>query len=100
MTTGRRWSGSSDTVGVLMYLAAAFLFAFNGSIAKLAMAAGLDAVRLTELRNAGAMVVLVLFVLATNRSAFRIHRGELRFLLAYGVIAFVLVQFLYFFTIS
>ena len=100
MTTARRWAGSPDTVGILMYLAAAFLFAFNGSIAKLAMSAGLDAVRLTELRNAGAMIVLVLFVLATNRGAFRIKRGELRFLLAYGVIAFVLVQFLYFFTIS
>lgn len=100
MRAGRRIRGSTDTVGILMYLAAAFLFAFNGSIAKLAMAAGLDSVRLTELRNAGAMVVLVLFVLVTNRSAFRIQRGELRFLLAYGVIAFVLVQFLYFFTIS
>ncbi len=83
-----------------MYLAAALLFAFNGSIAKLAMAAGLDAMHLTELRNGGAMVVLVCFVLATNRPAFRIRRGEFRFLLAYGVIAFVLVQFLYFFTIS
>ena len=100
MRAGRGFRGSADTVGILMYLAAAFLFAFNGSIAKLAMAAGLDSVRLTELRNAGAMVVLVLFVLVTNRSAFRIQRGELRFLLAYGVIAFVLVQFLYFFTIS
>ena len=97
---GRRLAGSADTIGVLMYLAAAFLFAFNGSIAKLAMAAGLDSVHLTELRNAGAMVVLVLVVLATNRRAFRIQRGELSFLLAYGVIAFVLVQFLYFFTIS
>ena len=100
MSTNRIWVRSPDTVGVLMYLVAAFLFAFNGSIAKLAMAAGLDAMRLTELRNAGAMAVLVLFVLATNRSAFRIKRGEFRFLLAYGVIAFVLVQFLYFFTIS
>ena len=55
MRAGRRIGGSADTVGILMYLAAAFLFAFNGSIAKLAMAAGLDSVRLTELRNAGVM---------------------------------------------
>ena len=100
MSASRSWVRSPDTLGVVMYLVAAFLFAFNGSIAKLAMAAGLDAMRLTELRNAGAMAVLVLFVLATNRGAFRIKRGEFRFLLAYGVIAFVLVQFLYFFTIS
>ena len=100
MSINQSWVRSPDTLGVVMYLVAAFLFAFNGSIAKLAMAAGLDAMRLTELRNAGAMAVLVLFVLATNRGAFRIKRGEFRFLLAYGVIAFVLVQFLYFFTIS
>lgn len=83
-----------------MYLLAAFLFALNGSIAKLAIAAGLDPAHLTQLRNGGAMVVLVVFVSFTNRGGFRIRRGELPFLLAYGVIAFVLVQFLYFFTIS
>ncbi len=83
-----------------MYLLAAFLFALNGSIAKLAIAAGLDPAHLTQLRNGGAMVVLVVFVSFTNRGGFRVTRGELPFLLAYGVIAFVLVQFLYFFTIS
>ncbi len=91
---------NADTVGVLMYLAAALLFAFNGSISKLAMAAGLDPVHLTEIRNAGAMAVLVVFVLLTNRSAFRVRRSEWVFLIAYGVIAFAIVQFLYFFTIS
>ena len=89
-----------DSVGVSMYLLAAFLFALNGSISKLAMSAGLDPAHLTQLRSGGAMVVLIAFVLLTNRGAFRIQRGELPFLLAYGVIAFVLVQFLYFFTVS
>jgi len=89
-----------DSVGVGMYLLAAFLFAFNGSISKLAMNAGLDPGHLTQIRSSGAMVFLVIFVLFTNRGAFRIKRGELLFLLAYGVIAFVLVQFLYFYTVS
>jgi drug/metabolite transporter (DMT)-like permease len=89
-----------DSVGVGMYLLAAFLFAFNGSISKLAMNAGLDPGHLTQVRSTGAMVFLVIFVLFTNRGAFRIKRGELLFLLAYGVIAFVLVQFLYFYTVS
>ena len=89
-----------DSVGVGMYLLAAFLFAFNGSISKLAMNAGLDPGHLTQLRSSGAMVFLLIFVLFTNRGAFRIKRGELLFLLAYGVIAFVLVQFLYFYTVS
>jgi drug/metabolite transporter (DMT)-like permease len=89
-----------DTVGVVMYLLAAFLFALNGSMSKLAMSSGLEPAQLTQLRSGGAMVVLVVFVALTNRKAFRIQRGELLFLLAYGVIAFVLVQFLYFFTVS
>jgi drug/metabolite transporter (DMT)-like permease len=89
-----------DSVGVGMYLLAAFLFAFNGSVSKLAMNAGLDPGHLTQLRSSGAMVFLVVFVLFTNRGAFRIKRRELLFLLAYGVIAFVLVQFLYFYTVS
>ena len=89
-----------EAIGVGMYLLAAFLFAFNGSIAKLAMNAGLDPAHLTEIRNGGSMVVLVLFVALTNPRAFQIKRHEIGFLLAYGVIAFVLVQFLYFFTVS
>lgn len=48
-----------QTVGVVMYLIAAFLFAVNGVLAKSAMEVGLSPLRLTELRNAGSMVLLV-----------------------------------------
>lgn len=83
-----------------MYLVAAFLFALNGVFAKAALNAGLDPMHLTELRNAGAMVVLVAYVAVRHRDGFRVSRRELPFLAAYGVIAFTLVQFLYFLTIS
>jgi drug/metabolite transporter (DMT)-like permease len=83
-----------------MYLLAAFLFAFNGVVAKAAMNAGFDPVHLTQLRNAGAMVVLAVFVAVTGPQRFRVSRRELPFLIAYGVIAFTLVQYLYFLTIS
>ncbi len=83
-----------------MYLVAALLFALNGVFAKAVLNAGLDPMRLTELRNAGAMVVLVVYVAARHRDTFRVSRRELPFLVAYGVIAFTLVQFLYFLTIS
>jgi len=86
--------------GVLMYLAAAFLFAVNGSVAKLALEAGLEPTRLTELRNAGAFIVLFLAIAITNPSRLRVRRGEWPFLAAYGILAFAIVQFLYFFTIS
>jgi drug/metabolite transporter (DMT)-like permease len=93
---GRR----TDAVGVAMYLLAAFLFALNGVIAKAAMNAGFDPVHLTQLRNAGAMIVLLAFVALTAPRRLRVSRRELPFLMAYGVIAFTLVQYLYFLTIS
>jgi drug/metabolite transporter (DMT)-like permease len=83
-----------------MYLVAAFLFAFNGVLAKNAMNAGMDPVHLTELRNAGAMIVLLAYVAIRHPDRLRLTRAELPFLIAYGVIAFTLVQFLYFLTIS
>ena len=89
-----------DATGVGMYLVAAFLFALNGVVAKNAMNAGLDPLHLTQVRNAGAMVVLVIVVLVTAPGHFRVRRRELPFLIAYGVIAFTLVQYLYFLTIS
>lgn len=100
MSASKATHASVDAIGVGMYLLAAFLFAFNGSLSKLAMNVGLEPAHVTQLRSGGAMVVLVVFVFFTNKAAFRIKRGELPFLLAYGVIAFVLVQFLYFFTVS
>lgn len=101
ITSGhRRHASRADAVGVAMYLAAAFLFALNGVIAKAALNAGFDPVHLTQLRNAGAMVILVAYVAARHRDRFRVSRRELPFLVAYGVVAFTLVQFLYFLTIS
>lgn len=89
-----------QTVGVAMYLLAAFLFAVNGVLAKSAMQVGLSPLRLTELRNAGSMVLLIIVVLIVRPHAFRVRKKEIPFLIAYGVIAFTLVQFLFFFTIS
>jgi drug/metabolite transporter (DMT)-like permease len=89
-----------ETVGVVMYLVAAALFAFNGVLAKAALNSGLDPMHLTELRNGGAMVVLVGYVALRHPGRLRITRRELPFLALYGVIAFTLVQYLYFLTIS
>lgn len=100
LATGGRPDAGRAAVGVAMYLVAALLFAFNGVLSKSALNAGLDPVHLTELRNGGAMVILVIYVTLREPARLRIRRGELPFLIAYGVIAFTLVQFLYFLTIS
>ncbi|MGA0209580.1 MAG: EamA family transporter [Candidatus Nanopelagicales bacterium] len=89
-----------QVVGVVMYLLAALFFAINGVLGKSAIEAGLDPLPLVELRNAGAMVILIVIVAIVRPSAFRVTRKELPFLVVYGVLAFTLVQFLYFFTIS
>ncbi len=89
-----------EAVGVAMYLVAALLFALNGSLAKLVLNTGLSPVHITQVRNAGSFVILFLVVLITRPRALRIGRSELPFLLVYGVVAFAVVQFLYFATIS
>lgn len=83
-----------------MYLLAAMFFAINGVLGKSAIEAGLGPLYLVELRNAGAMVILIVIVAFVRPRAFRVTRKELPFLMVYGVLAFTLVQFLYFFTIS
>ena len=90
----------NTVVGVSMYVLAALLFAFNGSIAKAAMNAGLDPVAATELRNVGAMIVLFLYILVRNPRSMKVRKGEWPLLIVYGVVAFAMAQFLYFFTIS
>lgn len=90
----------ADLVGVVMYLFAAFLFALNGSVVKTIIEAGIDPVHVTSFRNAGAMIVLGIFMLFRHRSGFRITKREIPFLITYGFVAFALVQFLYVFTIS
>lgn len=83
-----------------MYLVAAIFFALNGVLAKSAIEVGFTPLRLVELRNAGAMIILIVLVAIIRPRAFTVRLREVPFLLAYGVIAFTLVQFLYFFTIS
>lgn len=95
-TSARR----TEIVGVTLYICASFLFAFNGSVSKLAIEAGLDPLRLVQVRNAGGLIVLAIIVFLTNRQAFRIKRQELWLLISYGVVAFAIVQFLYFFAVS
>jgi len=87
-------------VGYLMVMAAATLFAVNGSVSKVVLEAGLSSYRLTEARSTGALAGLALIVLATRPGSLRAGRRELLFLAAFGVGGVALVQLFYFLAIS
>jgi drug/metabolite transporter (DMT)-like permease len=82
-----------------MVLGAATLFAINGTVAKVILAAGISALRLTEVRLTGAALGLLTILALARPASLRLRRGELPFLVAFGVGGVALVQWLYFFAI-
>ena len=82
--------------GVALILAAATLFAVNGTVSKLVLTSGLSSQRLVEIRCAGAAVVLCLLALARDRGSLRTPPRELGFVVVYGVVGVAMVQWLYF----
>jgi drug/metabolite transporter (DMT)-like permease len=85
--------------GYAMVLAAATLFAVNGTVSKVVLSSGLSSLRLTEARCTGALAGLALILLATRPGTLRTTRGELAFLAVFGVCGVALVQLFYFLAI-
>jgi drug/metabolite transporter (DMT)-like permease len=84
-------------LGYAMTLAAATLFAVNGSVSKLALdASEMGTLRWTELRSTGAFLGLLVVLAVAAPRRLRVGRDEALPLLLYGVIGFVFVQWLYF----
>src|SRR5262245_30771893 len=98
--------GPRPALGILMVLSAAGLFAINGTVSKLLLRGGFDAVQLTTFRASGAFLgLLVLSLLAPDRTGsrlrrFAVRRNELPRLVAFGLTGFFLVPLLYFVAIS
>lgn len=87
-------------IGYGLYLTAAALFGFNGTVAKTLLATGIPAARLSELRVTAAFVVMLVMVLLSRPAAMRIQSwAELRLLAGYGILGVMLTQFLYFVSI-
>lgn len=86
-------------LGVGLVLAAATLFAVNGTVSKLVLTQGLSALRLVEVRCAGAALVFAL-VAAHRPATLRIGRAEAGFIAVYGVVGLAMVQWLYFVAIA
>ena len=87
-------------VGYVMVMAAATLFAVNGTVAKVVLESGVTPMRLTQARCAGALFGLGLIVLVTRPSSLRTTRRELAFLAAFGVCGVAFVQLFYFAAIA
>jgi drug/metabolite transporter (DMT)-like permease len=86
--------------GYAMALAAAALFAVNGTVAKTVLSGGLDATGLTALRTLGAFIGLAAFLAVTRPAALRLTWREVPFLALYGVVGVAFTQWLYFVAIG
>ena len=86
--------------GYVLYLAAATLFALNGTISKSILLTGIDPARLSQLRVTAAFLILLVVVAVTRPDRLRIRRDEIWPLLAYGILGVAMTQWLYFVAIS
>ncbi|HET6684692.1 MAG TPA: EamA family transporter [Gaiella sp.] len=88
-------------LGYAMAVAAAGLFAINGTVSKVILtSADMTSLRLTELRTTGAFAGLAVFIALTSPGRLRIGRDEIRLLVFYGIVGFALVTWLYFVAIE
>jgi len=86
--------------GYALYLAAATLFAINGTVAKSIILAGLESARLSQLRVTAAFVVMLVALALTRPRTVRLRRAELPLLAVYGILGVATTQFLYFVAIE
>jgi drug/metabolite transporter (DMT)-like permease len=96
-----RPAGPRPLVGYSLVWAAVLLWSVNAVVAKVVLeSAGLSALRLAEVRATGAGLLLLVAVALTRPRTLLLRPGELRFLLAFGVLGLAFVQFFYFVAIS
>jgi drug/metabolite transporter (DMT)-like permease len=93
-------SPARPLLGVALVLAAAALFAINGTASKLVLTTGIDSLRLVEIRCLAAAVVFFAIAAARRPSPLAIGRRELGFIAIYGVVGVAMVQWLYFVAIA
>lgn len=95
MTRDRR-----PVVGYLLTLAAAGLFAVNGTVSTLALQAGVPPTWLTAMRCGGAAVGLLAALALVAPRRLRLTWADVPLLAAFGVVGVALTQFLYYVAIG
>lgn len=83
-----------------LVLAAATLFAVNGTVSKVVLESGLSSLRLVEIRCLAAAVLFALIAAARRPSSLRIGWREAGFFAVYGTVGLAMVQWLYFVAIE
>ncbi|HEY8719802.1 DMT family transporter [Pengzhenrongella sp.] len=91
---------TSAPFGALAVAVAALLFALNGTVAKLAMQAGLSTTRLVELRSTGTAVILLTVALVVVPRRMRLRLRELALMSVLGLVGVAMVQWFYLVAIS
>ena len=87
-------------IGYLCVVAAAALFAVNGTVSKVILDTGVSSLRLTELRCAGALAGLGLLLVVVAPERLRVARSELPLLAAFGIAGVAATQWFYFVAIA
>jgi drug/metabolite transporter (DMT)-like permease len=86
-------------LGYAMVLAAATLWAVNGTVSKVILTSGLSSLELAEVRSTGAFVLLALALAATRPGSLRLRAREVPYFVLFGAGGLALVQWLYFLAI-
>ena len=82
-------------LGIGLAFLAALLFGLNASTSKVIMQSGVTPEQIVIFRSLATALIAGLFVLIRKPSAFRVRRGEWKFLIAFGIIGVALMQWAY-----
>ena len=94
-------SASNNLLGYGLYLVAALLWGFNGTVSKILMETKIDPARLSQLRVTLAWLVLFVVIAIINRKALRFNSmQEFKLIAMYGVLGVTMTQWLYFVAIN
>lgn len=88
---------SKNLLGYGLYLIAALLWGFNGTVSKILLDTKIDPARLSQLRVTLAWLVLLVVITLINRKALRFNSfQEFKLIAMYGVLGVTMTQWLYF----
>jgi drug/metabolite transporter (DMT)-like permease len=86
--------------GMIFAVTSALCFGFSGPLAKALIGAGISPLQAAWIRLAGAAVLLLAIMAATNPRALIVRRARLGFVLAYSVVGCAAVQAFYYGTVA